>query len=126
MAIKVLCGIIHNAQNQIFIARRAAHKAMAGQWEFPGGKLEANEDHATGLQRELLEELGMHVKVGDYLGSSDYQYPDFKIELIAYHCEFLSATYELTDHDTYAWVVPHQLKDYKLTAADLPLLRLIM
>jgi 8-oxo-dGTP diphosphatase len=118
----VLCGIVYNAQNEIFIARRAPHKAMAGKWEFPGGKLEPGEDHHTALQRELEEELGMRVTVKDYLGTSVYQYPDFKIELIAYTCDFISATYHLTDQDRYAWVSKTELLDYDLTAADKPFL----
>lgn len=125
MAIKVLCGLIRNAHNQIFIARRAPHKAMAGKWEFPGGKLEDGEDPKEGLQRELLEELGMTVHVGDYVGTTNHQYPNFKIELIAYQCEFMAATYELTDHDAYAWIMPVELKDYDLAEADLPFISIL-
>lgn len=57
----VICAIIRNSDNKIFIARRAAHKEHACLWEFPGGKLEANESHQECIQRELLEELGMKV-----------------------------------------------------------------
>jgi len=118
--ITVLCGLIRNTQDQIFIARRASHKSMAGKWEFPGGKLEASEAQKDALQRELWEELRMRVTVNNYVGTSVHQYPDFTIQLIAYHCTFVSATYNLSDHDTYAWVLPSELKDYDLAEADKP------
>ncbi len=114
----VLCGLISNAQNQLCIARRAPHKIRAGSWEFPGGKLEPGEGHDACLKRELLEELGMAVLVQERIGMVDHQYPDLHIQLIAYKCQLISATYKLSDHDAYAWVHKDQLGDYELSAAD--------
>lgn len=118
--INVLCGIISNNEGQIFIARRRQGKPMAGKWEFPGGKLEPNETEPECLQRELFEELGMKVKVGEKLGVNEHHYENFSIRLIAYKCEFLSATYELTDHDTYEWGGVKDLKSFDLAEADIP------
>jgi 8-oxo-dGTP diphosphatase len=123
--INVLCGIIRNLEGQIFIARRRQGKSMAGKWEFPGGKLEPGETEQDCLQRELFEELGMQVKVGEKLGENEHHYENFSIRLIAYRCEFISASYELTDHDKYEWVRPEALRKYELAEADLPLLDLI-
>lgn len=123
--IDVLCGIISNSEGQIFIARRKPGKSMAGKWEFPGGKLELGETEQACLQRELFEELGMHVKVGEKLGANEHHYENFSICLIAYQCEFISATYALTDHDTYKWVSREELGNYELAEADVPLLELI-
>lgn len=114
----VLCGLIYNAQHQLFIARRAPHKVRAGFWEFPGGKLEPGEPHDACLKRELLEELGMHVEVQDHIETVTHQYPDLHIQLIAYKCQLISASYQRTDHDAYAWVYPEQLGDYNLSEAD--------
>lgn len=123
--INVLCGIISNPQGQIFIARRREGKSMAGFWEFPGGKQEKGETEQACIQRELLEELGMQVNVGAKLGENEHHYENFSIRLIAYKCEFISATYELTDHDEYAWVEPKDLQSYDLAEADVPFLELI-
>ena len=123
--IKVVCGIISNSEGKIFIARRKEGKTMGGKWEFPGGKLEQGETEQACLQRELLEELGMQVKVGEKLGENEHHYTDFSIRLIAYQCEFISATYALTDHDAYEWVEVKVLSSFDLANADIPLLELI-
>ena len=122
--ITVLCGIITNVEGEIFIARRKPEKSMAGKWEFPGGKLESNETEKSCLCRELNEELGMKVNVGERLGVNVHQYETFSIKLIAYQCDFISATFELTDHDEYRWVTIETLTDYDLAPADIPLLKL--
>lgn len=123
--IQVLCGIITNSEDKIFIARLKPGKYMAGKWEFPGGKLEEGESEESCLQRELLEELGMKVEVGEKLGHNEHQYPAFSIRLIAYQCTFVEASYELTDHDTYEWVKKEELTQYDLAEADVPLIDLI-
>lgn len=123
--INVLCGIITNSERQIFIARRKPGKSMAGKWEFPGGKLEHGETERACLQRELIEELGMHVKVGERIGVNEHHYETFSIRLIAYQCEFISATYVLTDHDAYEWVSREELVNFELAEADVPFLELI-
>jgi len=123
--ITVLCGIISNAEGEIFIARRKPGKSMAGKWEFPGGKLEPNESETDCLQRELLEELGMRVEVGEFLGENVHAYPSFTIRLLAYRCRFISASYELSDHDQYAWVKQEELLTYELAEADVPLVNFI-
>ena len=122
--IKVVCGIIYH-QNKIFIARRKEGKGFAGKWEFPGGKIEADEREQEALNRELFEELGMKVTASERLGSFTHKYENFHIELIAYKCEFIKATYVLTDHDQYEWVEPKSLHEFNFTDADIPLIDLI-
>jgi len=124
--IPVICGLIRNSHNQYFIARRAPHKAHAGYWEFPGGKLEAGESHEACLQRELWEELGMEVRILKMAGSTIHQFPNFKIELIAYHCAFISASYTLCDHDRYEWVAPEALPNYRMMESDIAISKLLL
>jgi len=116
--IKVVCGIIWK-ENKIFIARRKPEKSLGGYWEFPGGKIEKGEDPETALARELKEELGMEIMVGKYLGENIHNYDTFTIELISHKCEFVSASYQLTDHDAYIFVSPEELLNYKLAPADI-------
>jgi len=122
--IKVVCGIIYH-NNKIFIARRKEGKDFSGKWEFPGGKVENEESEKEALCRELLEELGMKVIVGKKIGFSKHQYETFSIELIAYNCKFVSATFVMTDHDQYRWVEHKSLHEFDFTDADIPLIDLI-
>jgi len=117
--VKVVCGIIWK-DGKIFIARRKPEKSMGGYWEFPGGKIEQGEDPKEALARELKEELGMEVKVLNHFGSNLHQYESFSIELIAYICEFVNATFELTDHVEWKFITHVELSQYKLAPADLP------
>jgi 8-oxo-dGTP diphosphatase len=117
MPIKVVCGIIWK-DGHVFIARRKAGKALAGFWEFPGGKLEKDEPPDAALIRELQEELGMQVEVLDFFGSSIYDYETLSIELIAYNCNFISESHNLTDHDEVKFVKPADLFKYKISPAD--------
>ncbi|WP_282122171.1 (deoxy)nucleoside triphosphate pyrophosphohydrolase [Algibacter mikhailovii] len=123
--IQVVCGIIYRA-DKIFIARRKEGKSMAGKWEFPGGKVESDESEEMALKRELLEELGMMATVKNKLGSNVHDYGEFSINLVAYKCDFINASFQLTDHDTFEWVVPGDLLNYDLTAADIPLVELFV
>ena len=118
--ITVICGIITNADGKIFIARRKKDKSLGGKWEFPGGKIEKDETQEECLQRELNEEFNMQVKVGEKLGENEHNYENFSIRLIAYNCEFISATYELMDHDAFEWVSKESLTNYELAEADIP------
>lgn len=116
-SIKVVCGIIWK-DGQVLIARRKPEKSLGGYWEFPGGKLEAGEDAEAALIRELKEEMGMTLNNLRYYGSHIHQYDSFSIELLAYECDFVNATFELTDHDEIAFIVPKELADYKFAPAD--------
>jgi 8-oxo-dGTP diphosphatase len=123
--VKVVCGIIWKG-SKVFIARRKPEKLMGGYWEFPGGKIEANENPEEALVRELKEELGMKVLIKGYFGTNTYQYESFKIELIAYKCEFVSATFKLMDHSEYCFVKTTELIKYELAPADLYILKKLL
>ena len=123
--IKVVCGIIRQ-EDKIFICRRRKGKSLAGYWEFPGGKIEDGEKPEESLVRELMEELGMEVHVGQFLGSSQHDYGSFKIELMAYECVLLAYNGVLTDHDRFEWVSLVEVGKFNFAPADVPLLQLIL
>lgn len=118
--IRVVCGIIFK-NDKILLCRRKPGKSLAGYWEFPGGKIEAKESEQESLYRELQEELGMKVSVGQHFKTVKHQYELFTIELIAYTCLFQHANFNLTDHDSYEWVERHDLMNWKLAPADVPI-----
>lgn len=98
---------------------------MAGKWEFPGGKIDTDEVPQTALLRELSEELGMNVIVDSQICTVYHRYPEFKLQLTAFKCNFLNATYILTDHDEIQWIDPKDLLKYDLCEADIPIAKLL-
>lgn len=115
--IQVVCGIIYRNEN-IFLARRKPEKSEGGKWEFPGGKLQPNETEEQCLRRELMEEFGMQVQVGDFFGKTIHTYEFGTIELIAYVCHFIQATFEMSEHDAFRWVKSVDIETKMLSEAD--------
>ena len=71
----IVAGALIDAQGRVLIAQRPAGKELAGRWEFPGGKLHANERPRDGLVRELREELGVEVLGAESLLRYPHEYP---------------------------------------------------
>ena len=107
----------------ILITQRHVDDRLAGLWEFPGGKIEADETPEQCLQRELREELEMEATIGDALGSSIYHYDHISIELMAYRAFWDGKPFRLVSHQACRWVTPDRLADYLFTPADLPFVR---
>ena len=78
---RVAVGLVFNACGNILIAQRPPGKYQSGLWEFPGGKVEVNETVLQALQRELLEEVDIHVIIAEHWLQTEYDYPDRKVLL---------------------------------------------
>ena len=117
--VQVTAAIIVRS-GSILIAQRHPGDRLAGLWEFPGGKIETGETPEQCLKRELREELEMDAVIGNYLGSSIYQYDHIAIKLMAYRAFWDGSPIRLVAHQCCRWVVPGRLADYRFTPADLP------
>ncbi len=106
-------------------ARRGPAQRHPGLWELPGGKVEPGESDTAALQRELFEELKVVVRVGDPVGTSVHDYPDLKIELVAYHCAITQGRPEPVEHAELRWVALAQLKALHWAPADQPLVEIL-
>ncbi|SMO77004.1 8-oxo-dGTP diphosphatase [Saccharicrinis carchari] len=118
--ITVTAAIIQKA-SKILITRRGPGKHMAGHWEFPGGKLDANETEQECLAREIKEELNITIKINDFYMENTHQYEAKQILLRAYKCVHLSGNIVLHDHDKMAWITKEELNNYKFAPADIPI-----
>ena len=108
---------------KILIARRKAGDHQANKWEFPGGTVEKDETPEAGLKREMQEEFGIEVSIGDYLGESIYRYDNGSIKLLAYLTSIVSGRIEPKDHAEFRWVNIEQFSEYDFSPADIPFVK---
>ena len=108
--------------NRLLICQRSEAGEYPGKWEFPGGKLEAGEQAAAALRRELEEELGIAAEIGEELWSCAYQYPNRPpVELMFYAVRRWEGAIENRIFQQIRWAAPAELKGYDFLEGDLAL-----
>lgn len=120
------CGLI-DPDGRVLIAQRPPGKAMAGLWEFPGGKVEPDETPEQALIRELREELGIEVTeacLAPFTFAS-HRYADFHLLMPLYLCRRWSGTPAAREHAALKWVRARELSGYPMPPADLPLIPML-
>lgn len=118
--IPVTCALIER-DGELLLARRPEGKAMAGKWEFPGGKLNPGESNESCLRREIEEELGCQITVGTALSPVIHCYPGGSIQLIPFRCSLLSGEPQALEHAEIRWLDPRRLPEMDLAEADKPI-----
>jgi 8-oxo-dGTP diphosphatase len=119
----VAAAALVDADGRVLIARRPEGKALAGLWEFPGGKVEAGETPESCLIRELDEELGIQVSqacLAPFVFAS-HGYDSFHLLMPLYLCRRWQGSARAREHEAIAWVKPARLSDYPMPPADAPL-----
>ena len=118
---------LFDPDGRVLIAQRPEGRAMAGLWEFPGGKVEKGETPEAALIRELDEELG----IGTWesclapLTFASHSYDDFHLLMPVFACRKWEGQPEAREHSALKWVRPNALRDYPMHEADLPLIPII-
>lgn len=115
---KITAGIIIE-DHKVLICQRKEGSYYGLKWEFPGGKVEDNEDLITCLKRELKEELNITVKIGDLFYVEKFKYPDgFEFEIYFYFIEKFFGKIENRVFEKIYWARKHELKDFDFLEAD--------
>lgn len=117
--INVTCGIILK-NGRILVTQRSEKMQLALKWEFPGGKIEANETEEQCLHRELREELG--IEILQELESKPFHYEKFSINSIPFVANHLSGEIMLHEHKDFKWLAKEELTKLDWAAADIPVL----
>lgn len=108
---------------KIFIAKRKNTGDMGGRWEFPGGKIENNENFEIAIKREMMEEFGVKVDVGEHITSSVFFHKDKKCFLDAFEIHFTEDGKEkpfvLTEHTEYKWEKIENIPNLLFVDSDL-------
>lgn len=117
--INVAVGVLINEVNEILIAQRPKEKMFAGFWEFPGGKIEAQETPSQALLRELHEELGIDVDPDHplLLGNVEYAYPAFLFRAPVFICTLWKREPQPLEGQRLVWVKLFDLLSYDLLPA---------
>lgn len=119
--IKVVAALIEN-DNKVLIAKRlTGDPLLAGKWEFPGGKVETNEDEYHAIEREIKEEFELEIKANKFLINNVCEYPTKTVDLRLYSCNYISGEFNLHDHSEYKWVDKEKIMNFDLAPADIPL-----
>lgn len=116
----VAAVMIHDGR--ILGCRRASHKDAAGQWEFPGGKVEIGESPQDALKREISEELSLRVAPWKLLDKSVTQVNEALAIQLECWVIILDRfpVLKSSDHDEFVWLKPEELSQYAWAKPDLP------
>ena len=120
----VVAVALVDTDGRVLIAQRPAGKALAGLWEFPGGKLDPGERPEAALIRELDEELGIAVKEACLapLTFASHAYPDFHLLMPLWVCRRWEGIASPREGQALKWVRAGKLRDYPMPPADEPLI----
>ncbi len=116
-----------DVDGRVLIAKRPADKAMAGLWEFPGGKVVAGETPEAALIRELREELAIDITRSCLapLTFASHIYDDFHLLMPLFVCRVWYGTPSPQEGQELKWVRPLRLSEFAMPAADIPLVALL-
>lgn len=118
---RVAVGVIHGkAANagRILMAKRKADALLGGLWEFPGGKINRGESAAEAAKREIAEEIGINVKVGERAALVRHAYSHFRVTIEAFHCKHVSGKPRAIACDKIRWLRPQDIRRLAIPKAS--------
>ena len=121
--LKVVGGLMFDENGRILSCKRSEKDIWGGWWEFPGGKIEHDENPYQALTREILEELNLQISPSKIEERLIHDYDDYQVELIILNCGTVSKNkITLLEHDDMRWLSREELLEVKWLPADLPIL----
>ena len=119
--ITVVAALIKKDNKYLIAKRYTGSEDLTGKWEFPGGKVEKNEDEMKAIEREIEEEFELKIKAKRFLTNNIYKYPDKEVNLKLYECDYINGKFHLHDHSEYKFVNKDEILNYDLCPADIKL-----
>ena len=121
--IEVVAAIIH--RDGAYFATQRGYGEFEGMWEFPGGKIEPGESQETALKREIQEELGVDITIGELLCTTEYDYPTFHLTMHCYLCSVASGEIELREHKSAQWLTAETLDTVEWLPDDIEIIAML-
>ena len=113
----VVAAIIKK-ENTYLIVQRNRNRYLGFKWEFPGGKVEANETFQEALSREIHEELNIDINIHEKLAEEKYKDSEINIVLHYFLCSIKDGTIKLNEHEEMAWVDKKDFGKYDFVEGD--------
>jgi 8-oxo-dGTP diphosphatase len=126
VTIRVVGAIIEDDERRILCALRSEQMSMPNLWEFPGGKVDGDEDEPTALRREIQEELGCQIEVGTRFDDVVHEYDSIIVRLVTYKCRITAGVPVATEHAALVWLARPYLNSITWAPADLPTIEKLM
>lgn len=119
----VVAAVIRDGDEKVLLTRRPQGRHMAGFWEFPGGKVRDGEAPARALVRELVEELGVSIEVGEPITFAVHEEPGMRILLLFYAATIVHGEPLPREGQEIVWVPRAELSRYRTPPADAAVVR---
>jgi 8-oxo-dGTP diphosphatase len=110
----------------VLVGKRPEGHTLAGQWEFPGGKIELGESPEAALARELREELGIEAEIGKIKLTFTHNYPEVGILLIFFEVLYWKGEPKPVHHTELKWIEPQELHNIDIPEANRKILPKIL
>ena len=125
--IEVVAAVICDEHGRYMCVQRGENNRiyLSKKWEFPGGKIEIDENHEEALIREIQEELKMQIEPLKHIITVDHIYPDFQLIMHAYLSKIIHGEPVLTEHLELKWLSEEELIGLDWAAADIPIVHKI-
>lgn len=123
--VRVVAGVmkdINEEKQSIIFATQRGYGEWKGFWEFPGGKMEGGETPHEALKREFMEELGIEIKIGEWITKIEYDYPTFHLSMDCFFVEIISGDLILKEHEDAKWLTKEELNSVNWLPADITLI----
>jgi A/G-specific adenine glycosylase len=121
----VTAAVIRRADGHLLIAQRKPEAMLGGLWEFPGGKCRPDESLPDCLRREIREELGLEIEIGQFLATINHGYTHFRISLHVFECRHIEGEPRALDCAAWRWVHTEELGNFAFPVTDQKIIQML-